>query len=114
MNCVSRHAESDPSLLLGDKSSRPILTLGICGGLLPAAAAAVATNVAELIEVATFLAAVTCRVAVQISRRSMQIEDGTGSWAFSALGKIVTQLPSILDQYHKIEVELASQAYFCC
>ena len=104
MDYFPRHAESDPTLLIDDKNSPPILALCICGGLLPAAAAAVATNVSELIEVASFLAAVACRVAVQISRRSIQIEDNTGSWAFSALGKIVTQLPSILDQFHRSQV----------
>ncbi|RYP11137.1 hypothetical protein DL765_007886 [Monosporascus sp. GIB2] len=92
------HAESNPALL---SSSTPLLSLGICGGLLPASAAATATNVGELIEVASYLAGVNCRVAATISRRSVQIEDDTGSWAFSALGKVVMQLPTILDQFHK-------------
>lgn len=63
-----------------------------------------ARNVAELIEVAIFLAGVNCRVAVAISRRAMQIEDGTGSWAFSAVGKIAAQLPLILEQFHRDQV----------
>lgn len=93
------HAENDPALL---DSSTPLLSLGICGGLLPAAAVAVATNIHELIEVASYLARVNCRVAVAISRRSLGIESGTGSWAFSVLGKdIVAQLPDILKQFHR-------------
>lgn len=78
--------------------------LGICGGLLAAAAAAVARNLAELIEAASFLAGVTCRVAAAVSRRAVQIEDGTGSWAFSTVGNIVTQLAPILEQFHRVQV----------
>lgn len=63
-----------------------------------------ATNVAELIEVASFLAGVNCRVAVAISRRSIQIEDGKGSWAFSAVGEIGAQLPLILEEFHSTHV----------
>jgi hypothetical protein len=72
--------------------------------LLPAAAAAVANDVGELIEVSTFLATVACRMAVQVTRRSIQIEDDSGAWAFSTLGEIVTQLPSILEQFHEDQV----------
>lgn len=99
---ILRHAENDPALL---DSSTPLLSLGICGGLLPAAAVAVATNIHELIEVASYLARVNCRVAVAISRRSLEIESGTGSWAFSVLGKdIVAQLPDILKDFHREQV----------
>ncbi|RYP85130.1 hypothetical protein DL769_001034 [Monosporascus sp. CRB-8-3] len=89
--------KNNPALL---SSSTPLLSLGICGGLLPAAAAAVATNVGELIEVGSYLAGINCRVAASISRRSIQIEDGTGSWAFSVLGKVVSELPKLLAQFH--------------
>ncbi|RYO88710.1 hypothetical protein DL764_008697 [Monosporascus ibericus] len=89
--------KNNPALL---SSSTPLLSLGICGGLLPAAAAAVATNVGELIEVGSYLAGINCRVAARISRRSIQIEDGTGSWAFSVLGKVVSELPKLLAQFH--------------
>jgi len=84
--------------------SSSVISLGICGSLLPAVAAACANDVDELIEVSTFLAGVACRVAVQIARRSIQIEDESGSWAFSTLGEIVTQLPSILEQFHENQV----------
>jgi Starter unit:ACP transacylase in aflatoxin biosynthesis len=107
--CDSRHAERDPSLLIGNDNSQPVISLGICGSLLPAAAAAVANDVGELIEVSTFLATVACRLAVQVTRRSMQIEDDGGAWAFSTIGEIVTQLPSILEQFHE---DLVSQKYF--
>jgi hypothetical protein len=108
-----RHVENSPSLLATGENSPQLLTLGICGGLLAAAAASVARNVAELIEVASLLAGVTCRVAVEISRRAIQIEDDdTGSWAFSALGAVVPELPSILDQFHKDQVQGYSQTYF--
>ncbi|KAI0202479.1 putative polyketide synthase [Astrocystis sublimbata] len=92
------HAENDPALL---SNSTPLLSLGICGGLLPAAAAAVATNVNELVEVASYIAGINCRVAAAISRRSIQVEDSTESWAFSVLGKVVGELPKILAQFHR-------------
>ncbi|KAM7216845.1 hypothetical protein V8F06_007822 [Rhypophila decipiens] len=93
------HAESNPTLLSG---TTPVVCLGICGGLLPAAVAAVATNVSQLVQVGSYLAGINCRVAAAISRRSVQIEDDTaGSWAFSALGGVVPQLPSILDKFHR-------------
>ncbi|KAH8592115.1 hypothetical protein B0O99DRAFT_689896 [Bisporella sp. PMI_857] len=96
------HVETNPLLLTSEDNSPQILALGICGGLLTASAAAVAKNVTELIEAATYLSGVACRVAVAISRRSVQIEDDTGSWAFSTLGaNVVGQLPSILDQFHR-------------
>jgi len=72
--------------------------------MLAAAAAAVANDVGELIEVATFLAVVSCRQAVEIRRRGIKIEHESGDWAFSALGEIVTQLPSILDRFHENQV----------
>jgi len=100
-----RHVENNPSLLASDDNSPSILALGICGGLLAAAAPAVSRNLTELIEAATYLAGVTVRVAVAISRRSVQIEDDTGSWAFSTLGTdIVAQLPAILEKFHKSQV----------
>jgi hypothetical protein len=102
--CDYRHAESDPSLLIDNDESRSVIALSICGSLLPAAAAAVANDVGELIEVSTFLATVACHMAVQVTRRSIQIEDDSGAWAFSTLGEIVTQLPAILEQFHEDQV----------
>jgi zearalenone synthase, nonreducing iterative type I polyketide synthase len=98
----SRHAETDPSLLIGNSS--PVIALSISGSMLAAAAAAVANDVGELIEVATFLAVVSCRQAVEIRRRGMKIEHDSGDWAFSALGEIVNQLPSILSQFNENQV----------
>ncbi|KAL1961387.1 hypothetical protein VTO42DRAFT_115 [Malbranchea cinnamomea] len=107
------HAESDPSILSADEESTvPLVAFGICGGLLSAVTAAVATTIAELIATARYLVAVAVRVGVATSRRSLQIEDDTGSWAFSALGKVVPQLPSILDEYHRAQaVPRHRQAY---
>ena len=102
---LSRHAERDATLLTGNATSSPVIALSICGSLLPAAAAAVSHNVRELIEVSTFLAAVTCRPAVQIKRRGIQIEVGNGGiWACSCLGQIVPQLRSILEKFHQVQV----------
>lgn len=99
-----RHAEKDPLLLIGNDNSSPVIALSISSSMLAAAAAAVANDVGELIEVATFLAVVTCRQAVQIRLRGIQIENNNGDWAFSALGEFVTDLPLVLDNFHKDQV----------
>lgn len=85
-------------------NSSTVIALSISSSMLAAAAAAVANDVDELIEVATFLAVVTCRQAVQIKLRGLQIEHGNGNWAFSALGEIVAHLPLILDNFHRDQV----------
>jgi hypothetical protein len=89
---------------MGIDNSSPVIALGICSSMLAAAAAAVANDVGELIEVATYLAVVACRTAVQIRLRGIQIEPGNGDWAFAALGEVVTHLPLILDNFHKDQV----------
>ena len=89
---------------MGSVNSPPVIALGISGSLVSATAAGVANDVAELIEVATYLARVSCRHAISIRRRSIKIEEGNGDWAFSALGEIVAQLPSILERFHKDQV----------
>lgn len=104
MKLMSRHAERNPSILSSTEASQPIVILGICGGLLSAAAAAVSRNIAELIEVGSFLAGITCRVAVAISRRAVEIDDENGSWAFTAMGDVVSQLPTILEQFNRNQV----------
>lgn len=72
--------------------------------MLAAAAAAVANSVSELIEVATFLAVVSCRLGVQIGLRGREIEADGGCWAFSAVGDVIEKLPSILDHFHNDQV----------
>jgi hypothetical protein len=104
--CDFRHAERDPSLLVDNDNLPPVIALSICGSLLPAAAAAVANDVDDLIEVSTFIATVAFRMAVQVTRRAMAIENNSGAWAFSALGEIVTQLPSALEKFHEDQVRL--------
>ena len=106
----SSHAERDPSLLVDNHKLPPVIALSICGSFLPAAAAAVANDVGELIELSTFIVGVAFRMAVHITRRALRIENGSGTWAFSALGEIATQLPSIIEQFHEKEVSRYSAA----
>lgn len=89
--------------MCGD-DSQPIISLSICGSLLPAVAVAVANDIGELIEVSTYMAVVACRVSVQVVRRSMQIDDSSGPWAFSTYGEIVPRLPAILERFHEDQV----------
>jgi len=89
---------------MGNSNSSPVIALGISASLLPAAAAAVANDIEELIEVAIFLAVLSCRLAVQIRRRGIQIENGHGNWAFSVVGETVTQLSYNLERFHEEQV----------
>lgn len=81
-----------------------VVALSISGSMLAAAAAAVSTDISDLIEVGTYLAVVSCRQAVQIRRNALEIDNTGGYWAFTALGKIVNQLPSILGDFHHDQV----------
>ncbi|KAG0645604.1 Polyketide synthase [Hyphodiscus hymeniophilus] len=103
----------DSSLLMeSNDQSSPVIALSISGSTLAAAAAAVANSVSELIDVATFLAVVSCRLGVMIGLRGREIEVDGGCWAFSAVGNVITELPSILDRFHHDQkIPIYKQAY---
>ena len=83
-----------------------VVALSISGSLLAAAAAAVSNDIGDLIEVGTYLAVVSCRQAIQIRRRAIELEDEDGYWGFTALGEIVDKIPSILNHFHRDQVSL--------
>ncbi|KIX00034.1 uncharacterized protein Z518_10961 [Rhinocladiella mackenziei CBS 650.93] len=104
--CISRlgellkYAHMDPQLL--GTNRKQIHMLGLCTGLLPAAAASVAQTTAELFDLSLVILALTVRCAAQILHRSRSIDDAprTSTW-----GYLVTSMPAekqqeLIDKFH--------------
>ncbi|KAL2831415.1 hypothetical protein BDW59DRAFT_157843 [Aspergillus cavernicola] len=89
--------ENDPSLL---GSSSNVTALGLCTGLLPAAALAGSRNISDLISISVETIAICFRLALQLYRRTRQIEDVPGHWAYTILGVPVQEMNIILDDFH--------------
>lgn len=78
--------------------------VGLCTGLLPAAAVSASRNPAELFDISLFILAVVVRLATEIERRSRLIDNTPGSW-----GYLVTSLPAerqqeAIDAFHAQQV----------
>ena len=78
--------------------------LGLCTGLLPAAAAAVARDTSELITFGLEIVAVSFRLAHELALRSRRIEETPGSWGCTIMGVTGEKLQAILDQFHQAQV----------
>ncbi|KAE8554282.1 hypothetical protein EYB25_002820 [Talaromyces marneffei] len=89
--------ENDPSLL---GSSSKVTALGLCTGLLPAAALAGSQNITELIVIGTETIAVCFRLALELYRRTRRIEETPGHWAHTVLGVPAREMDVILKEFH--------------
>jgi hypothetical protein len=74
--------------------------LGLCTGLLPAAALAGSRNISELIVISLETIGVCFRLALEIYRRTRRIEDVPGHWAYTVLGVPVQEMNAILEDFH--------------
>jgi hypothetical protein len=81
--------------------------LGLCTGLLPAAAASVARSAAELFDLSLMILALVIRCAAQLLQRSWSIEDAprTSTW-----GYLITSMPAerqqeLIDKFHVDQVQ---------
>ena len=96
-----RRAEQDNGLLgccRGSAAKRRIV--GLCTGLLPAAVAAVATNIAELVDIARETVMVSLRLGLHAKQRSSQIDQTSGSWSIALSGADIGETRSTIDRYH--------------
>lgn len=91
--------ERDPTLLDHASSSQTIV-LGYCSGLLPAAAAATAHSMVELLSVAPEIVAISVRLGLEVQRRSTLLEDSPESWARVVTGISSTNLRKCLEEFH--------------
>ena len=102
------HSEQDSSILEAQPSSE-IQIIGLCTGLLPAAAAATARSTGELLQLAPNVICIALRLALEADIRSSQIEETTQSWAVIVPGFAASE-QSALDDFHQQTVELTNPA----
>ncbi|RFU33276.1 hypothetical protein B7463_g3074, partial [Scytalidium lignicola] len=93
------HIENNPSLL--GSTSSPVRIIGLCTGLLPAAALAAARDLHDLIKLGIEILAVLFRLSLEITRRSRQIEEAPGCWGFVVTGTSAQDQQNIIDEFHK-------------
>lgn len=75
--------------------------LGLCTGLLPAAAAATAGSMGELLELGPEILKVSLRLALEADHRSAQLEQSKESWAFVVPGVLTAQVQEAIDTFDK-------------
>lgn len=75
--------------------------LGLCTGLLPAAAAVTAGSTGELLELGPEILRVSLRLALEADNRSAQLEQSRESWAFVVPGVSTAQVQETIDTFHK-------------
>lgn len=78
--------------------------LGLCTGLLPAAAAVVANDISELLKFGLEIIATSVRLAHEITLRSMHIEEAPGSWAYTIVGVTAEESQAVLHRFHQTQV----------
>ncbi|KAI4860812.1 putative polyketide synthase [Hypoxylon rubiginosum] len=92
-------AEQDPTIL--GSGQNPVQVLGFCTGLLPASAIIAARDTSELFTLAREIISITFRMAYEIRRRMLLIEDDPSSWAMTYVGLTAEKMEKILDEFHK-------------
>ena len=97
---MNSHSENDPSIL-NAKPSSEIHIIGLCTGLLPAAAAATSRSTGELLELAPHVICIALRLALQVDLLSSQIEETTQSWATVVPGISPSEQQRALNEFHK-------------
>lgn len=106
-NIEIRRVELDPSLLVQSQSpTEPTCVVGICGGLLPAAARATANDMNQLLEISRKLVAVAFREGVVQWRRAMDIEGQPGHWAVAIVDVPPKQISTIIDAFNEDMVRI--------
>ena len=98
-----RLVENDSTVL----NSGAIL-LGLCSGVLPAIAAALSKSIRELLSFSLKLVSLSFILAVEVERRSHQIEDGNGVWGYSVINTSPDEQQKILDKFNKTNVRHAT------
>ncbi|UKZ66519.1 Type I Iterative PKS [Trichoderma atroviride] len=92
-------AENDPSFFKASRNS-PSYSIGLCTGLLPAAAAATARDVGELLTIGRVLIPVAYRLGVQQWRSAHEIEGAPGSWAVAIVSVDPQEIENIINAFN--------------
>ena len=101
--CRHSHGESDESQDEANTSSK-IYLVGLCTGMLPAAAMAVSNSTSQLLKIAPEIVCVSLRLGLEASRRSAQIEKSCESWATIVPGMAPQAQQEALDNFHQTYV----------
>lgn len=103
----SSRSENDDSILdsttkttTTDVAEDEVYILGLCTGLLPAAAAATAGSTGELLELGTEMLKISLRLALEADGRSAQLEQSRESWAFAVPGIPAIEVQKAIDDFH--------------
>ena len=78
--------------------------LGLCTGLLPAVAAALAKTTTDLHNIGLEIVAISVRLGNAIAARSKLVEATPGTWAYTIVGATAHQTQTILDKFHAEQV----------
>ncbi|KAK1580585.1 LOW QUALITY PROTEIN: polyketide synthase [Colletotrichum navitas] len=118
LTCVSRlgelllHAEQDPTIVNWNHNSTRIQALGLCTGLLPAAALAAAQDIQDLAHLALLMVGVAFRLRIELHRRSTRVEAENGIWGYLVVGQTVDEIESALDGFHNAKnIPIHKRAY---
>lgn len=87
-----------------DHPSSTTNLVGLCTGMLPAAALAVTTSPSQLLRQAPDVVRVVLRLGLEARRRSAQIEPSRESWATIVPGIAPQEQQKALDLFHKEKV----------
>lgn len=93
------HVENNPRILANAPSR--VTLVGFCTGLIPAAAVASATSISDVLEIAPELVCISLRLGLAASRRSMQSEPSSESWATVVLAVPRDGQQKEMDEFHE-------------
>ncbi|OCK77458.1 PKS16 protein [Lepidopterella palustris CBS 459.81] len=82
-------------------SSRRHYLIGLCTGLLPAAAVKASESITDFIQLATEIVCVSFRLALETRHRSMQIDPTLDSWAYVVRDVTPVNVQAALDEFHQ-------------
>lgn len=83
--------------------------LGLCTGLLPAAAAMMASNITDLVKYGLDVAAMSVRMGHELVVRSQRVDNTPGSWAYSIVGATAAEVEVLLTSFCQVQVRLLSR-----
>ena len=85
--------------------------MGLCTGLLPAAAAAAAIDTNDLLSFGLEIVAISFRLTHAIIVRSSRVETEPGSWSYTVIGIKHDLLQTNLDDFNNAQVRWAEATY---
>jgi len=103
ISLCNRSREENDEYIFDARSSRTYL-VGLCTGLLPAAALAATTSTSQLLKLAPEIVRISLRLGIEATRRSLLIERSSESWATVVSGISAREQQDILDQFNRESV----------